>query len=299
MVNIKKLIKYFPYPIIRGNAMALLLFMILWLFLGATSPPPSLGDDSAENFKVLIEGESLIKEGDRLIIDRFSMETKEQMKGYLLPKGWNLLKTRVKKLTKYSPVQDGDNVFLKAESEGSAGIIYKVSKFDPREYPYLSWRWKAENILEKGNAHKKDGNDFPVALAVVFDYDPSRASLIRRIMYSFVRLLYGVYPPDYVIAYVWGNSEHVQKGDLIISPFYDRMWMFVLENGRENLNKWITEKRNILEDFKEAFGTYPEQMAGGIIIHTDSDNTSIKYKTTYKSVGYYDDIMVSKSPVIQ
>jgi hypothetical protein len=70
--------------------------------------------------------------------------------------------------------------------------------------------------------------------------------------------------------------------------------MFVLENGNSNLNKWRVEERNILEDFKEAFGTYPKQKVGGIGIHTDSDNTSLYYNASYRAVGYYDDIVVSK-----
>jgi hypothetical protein len=72
--------------------------------------------------------------------------------------------------------------------------------------------------------------------------------------------------------------------------------MFVLENGSSHLYKWRIEERNILEDFKEAFGTYPKQRVGGIGIHTDSDNTSYYYKNRYRAVGYYDDIIVSKMP---
>jgi hypothetical protein len=72
--------------------------------------------------------------------------------------------------------------------------------------------------------------------------------------------------------------------------------MFVLENGSSHLHEWRTEERNILEDFKEAFGTYPQQRVGGIGIHTDSDNTSYYYNNSYQAVGYYDDIVVSKIP---
>ena len=49
---------------------------------------------------------------------------------------------------------------------------------------------------------------------------------------------------------------------------------FVLEDGSLHLDEWRVAERNILEDFKEAFGAYPKQRVGGIGIHTDSDNTS-------------------------
>jgi hypothetical protein len=225
------------------------------------------------------------------------MATEERDKGFFLPKGWHLLRFRgTKILTHYTPVEHGNNVYIRAESDGSAAVIYKIAKFDPREYPYISWKWKAENILEKGNAYTKKGNDFSVSLGIIFDYDPQRASFAKKIKHSFIKLFYGIYPPDYVILYVWGNGVHEKKGDIISSPYSETVKMFVLENGGSYLYKWRIEERNILEDFKDAFGTYPNQRVGGIGIHTDSDNTSYYYKNRYQAVGYYDDIIVSKIP---
>jgi len=243
------------------------------------------------------ESEGLIKDGDKLIIDRFSMATEERDKGFFVPKGWHLLRFRgTNTLTHYIPVEDGNNVYIRAESDGSAAVIYKIAKFDPREHPYIAWKWKAENILEKGNAYTKKGNDFSVSLGIIFDYDPQRASFTKKIKHSFIKFFYGVYPPDYVILYVWGNGVHEKKGDIISSPYSETIKMFVLENGSSHLYKWRIEERNILEDFKEAFGAYPKQRVGGIGIHTDSDNTSSYYKNRYRAVGYYDDIIVSKIP---
>jgi hypothetical protein len=243
------------------------------------------------------ESEGLIQDGDKLIIDRFSMATEEGDKGFFVPKGWHLLRFRgTKILTHYTPVEDGNNVYIRAESNGSAAVIYKIADFDPREYPYIAWKWKAENILEKGNAYTKKGNDFSVSLGIIFDYDPQRASFTKKIKHSLIKLFYGVYPPDYVILYVWGNGVHEKKGDLISSPYSETVKMFVLESGGSHLYQWRIEERNILEDFKKAFGTYPNQRVGGIGIHTDSDNTSSYYKNRYQAVGYYDDIIVSKIP---
>jgi len=263
------------------------------------SPSPSATKVDADNsFQVTVEESGgLLKDGDKLIVDRFSMETEERPKGFFVPKGWYLLRFRGSKtLTRYAPVADGNNVYIRAESEGSAAPIYKIAKFDPQDYPYISWRWKADNILEKGNAYTKKGNDFSVSLGIIFDYDPQRASFIKNIKYSFIKLFYGVYPPDYVILYVWGNGIHEKKGDIIPNPYSDVVKMFVLENGNSHLSKWRIEERNILEDFKNAFGTYPKQRVGGIGIHTDSDNTSLYYNNSYHAVGYYDDIIVSKIP---
>jgi hypothetical protein len=281
---------------------ALIIFasVILLFPLGNTSPSATK-IDADNSFQVTIgESENLLKDGDRLIIDRFSMETEERVEGFFVPKGWYLLRFRGStKLTSYTPVEDGNNVYIKAESEASGAPIYKIAKFNPQDYPYISWRWKADNILEKGNAYTKKGNDFSVSLGIIFDYDPHRASFIKHVKYSLIKLFYGAYPPDYVILYVWGNGVHEKKGDIISNPYSETVKMFVLENGNSNLNKWRVEERNILEDFKEAFGTYPKQKVGGIGIHTDSDNTSLYYNASYRAVGYYDDIIVSKMSLFE
>jgi hypothetical protein len=277
--------------------MIILASVIFWLLLASTSSSEKKVDLKETLTVDREESEGLIKDGDKLIIDRFSMATEERDKGFFVPKGWHLMRFRgTKTLTHYTPVEHGNNVYIRAESDGSAAVIYKIAKFDPKEYPYIAWKWKAENILEKGNAYTKKGNDFSVSLGIIFDYDPQRASIAKKIKHSFIKLFYGVYPPDYVILYVWGNGVHEKKGDIISSPYSGTVKMFVLENGSSHLYKWRIEERNILEDFKEAFGTYPKQRVGGIGIHTDSDNTSYYYKNRYQAVGYYDDIIVSKIP---
>jgi hypothetical protein len=277
--------------------MIILASVIFWLLLASTSASEKKVDIRETLTVVREESEGLTRDGDKLIIDRFSMATEERDKGFFVPKGWHLLRFRgTKILTHYSPVEDGNNVYIRAESHGSAAPIYKIVNFDPREYPYIAWKWKAENVLEKGNAYTKKGNDFSVSLGIIFDYDPQRASFAKKVKYSFIKLFYGVYPPDYVILYVWGNGVHEKKGDIISNPYSETVKMFVLENGSSHLYKWRIEERNILEDFKDAFGTYPKQRVGGIGIHTDSDNTSYYYKNRYQAVGYYDDIIVSKIP---
>lgn len=287
----KALSKLLSIPVI-------ILAPVIFLFLLVIASPLATKVNADDAFTVAIrKSEGPLRYEDRLIIDRFSMETQKSSEGFLVPKGWYLLRFRgAKKITRYTPVEDGNNVYIRAESHGSAAPIYKIAKFNPHDYPYVSWRWKAGNILERGNAYSKEGNDFSVSLGIIFDYDPQRASFIKNIKYSFIKLFYGIYPPDHVILYVWGNGVHEKKGDIITNPYSDNVRMFVLQNGNSHLDEWRLEERNILEDFKAAFGTYPKQRVGGIGIHTDSDNTSYYYKKRYHAVGYYDDIIVSKTP---
>jgi hypothetical protein len=60
--------------------------------------------------------------------------------------------------------------------------------------------------------------------------------------------------------------------------------MIVVESGSTKLNTWITEERNVYEDYKRAFGQEPP-MISGVAIMTDIDNTE------ESAEAYYEDIV--------
>ena len=60
--------------------------------------------------------------------------------------------------------------------------------------------------------------------------------------------------------------------------------MFVVEGGDEKLQQWVTERRNVYEDYKKAFGEEPT-MISGVAIMTDTDNTR------ESAVAWYGDIV--------
>jgi len=48
--------------------------------------------------------------------------------------------------------------------------------------------------------------------------------------------------------------------------------MIVVESGDEKTNRWVTQKRNLLEDYRNAFHTDPPPISS-VAIMTDTDNT--------------------------
>src|SRR5688500_20179349 len=94
-----------------------------------------------------------------------------------LPSGWQPLAfKKIPRTTRYTVVRDGDGWVLKAESEASASGLYRPLDVDPRAYPRLTWRWKVANVLEKGDARRKEGDDYPARIYVAFRYDPASRS---------------------------------------------------------------------------------------------------------------------------
>ena len=89
-------------------------------------------------------------------------------------------------------------------------------------------------------------------------------------MYGAAKALYGNYPPQSTLNYVWASRE----GDAAItpSPYTGRAMMIALEKGRPKLGKWVDEEVNIIQDYQKAFGRKPPPIAG-IAVMNDSDDT--------------------------
>ena len=202
------------------------------------------------------------------------------------PDGWKPLTfPKIPRHTTYSLVHDGDRVAVKAASQASSSGYTKEISIDPKEYRIIQWRWKVSNILKAGDVTRKEGDDYPARLYVTFQYDSAKVGLFGKAKYEAARLIYGRYPPLGAINYIWESRAPV--GTAVPNPYTDRVHMIVIESGPVKLNTWITEERNVYEDYKRAFGEEPPPISG-VAIMTDTDNTG------EAAEAYYGDIRFKK-----
>ena len=217
-----------------------------------------------------------------LMIGNFSASDAESG----VPEGWEQLTFKtIDRHTRYKLVREDDTVVVKAVSNASASGLIRKIRIDPKEYKFLTWRWKITNILRKGDATKKEGADFPARVNINFEYDPQKLSLLQRVKYEAARLIYGEYPPLCAIAYVWGNK--IPKRSVVPSAYSDKAVLIIVESGNGRLNQWIEITRNIYEDYRTVFQEDPPPISG-IAIMTDTDNTG------ESAVAYYGDIVLRK-----
>lgn len=160
--------------------------------------------------------------------------------------------------------------WLRAESDRSAsGIVWKQD-YDVHAFPKLRWRWRVENLYEKGDATKKSGDDYPIRLYVMFPYDPATASAGKRLKYGFAKALYGEYPPDSGLSYVWESRESSEE--FVVSPYTGSMMMFLKQKGSGKVGQWVEEGADVLADYRKAFGRDPPRRAS-LAVMNDSDDT--------------------------
>jgi len=167
--------------------------------------------------------------------------------------------------TSYRVVAAGAGHVLAAASRNAAsGLVYRI-EYDPRDWPILAWRWKVEKVLAAGDARHKAGDDYPARLYVVF---PS-----------------WFFPKTKSLNYIWANK--LPKGALLPNPFTANAMMFAVESGSERVGEWVEERRNIVADYRRAFGSDPPAV-GAIALMTDTDNTGDAVR------AWYDDIRLER-----
>ncbi len=192
--------------------------------------------------------------------------------GGAYPDSWKPLTFEgIESHTEYSLVEDHGTVVLKAESNGSSSGLTREVTIDPMQYPFVSWRWKVENVLEKGDVTRKSGDDYPARLYIAFEYDSSKVGGFEKAKYEAAWFLRGKYPPIGAINYIWESQSPV--GTIVPNPYTDRVQMIVMESGPARVGQWVTESRNIYEDYRKAFGEDPP-MISGVAVMTDTDNTN-------------------------
>jgi hypothetical protein len=215
-------------------------------------------------------------------VGRFSAE--KAING--LPTHWEPFYFKdIQRHTEYRLVEEDRQVVVKATAGASASGLTRKISIDLKVYPIVQWRWKVANVLKKSNIYRKEGDDYPARIYVVFEYDSSRLSVLEKPKYEIAKILYGEYPPLATINYVWAYDAPV--GLVVPNPYTDRAVMIVVESGEKNLNAWISKERNIYADYRQAFKGEPP-MVSGVAIMTDTDNTG------ESASAYYGDILFRK-----
>jgi len=208
--------------------------------------------------------------------------------GAEVPDGWRVWTlSKFKKPTEYRVIDDSGRIVVKASARASASGLVHPLKLDPSRYPLLSWRWKVDELIPAADNTKKHAEDSPVRVVVSFSGDSTGLPLEERMFFDNIRLLTGQQLPYATLMYIWENRA--PRDSVIANLHTSRIKMIVAESGRDKLGAWQEVTRNVIEDYRRAFGEAPgEIIAVGIM--TDTDNTG------QNAHAYYGDILFQRIP---
>lgn len=205
--------------------------------------------------------------------------------GSALPKGWAPLGLHnVRNRTQYALVDDAGKTVLRAESSAAASGLSRKLHADPAEYPLLRWRWKVSNTLKGGDVFKKEGDDYPARIYVMFDYPVEKLPFDERRKLRMARALHDPDLPAATLCYVWDSKA--PPGTITPSTYTDRVRMVVVESGRARVKRWVDVERDVYRDFRAAFGEDPPAITA-IAVATDTDNTGETVTAWYGDISLH------------
>ena len=205
-----------------------------------------------------------------LIFSKFSFA--ESVKVFEFSKT-ELLQLKVRKVrgadnkTVYSIGSNENGNYLKAVAENAGSGLGKEIKIDLNKTPFINITWKIEQDLSGINEKTKKGHDFA---ARVFAVKKTGATPLsnRAINYVF--------------------SSNVEVGENWPSPYTKKSIDNVLSTTKENLNKWVTVKANVKEDFKKFHDLNVDEL-DGLAIMSDTDNSKLTSVAFYQNIYFSED----------
>jgi hypothetical protein len=168
-----------------------------------------------------------------------------------IPDGWKGQSWGSPKYDFRIETQTGRKV-LHLKSAGDSSAIAKEVKVDVRVWPILQWSWQVVKLPKGGDARKSSTDDEAAQIYVLF---PRFPSAVR----------------SRIISYIWDTTAPV--GSVFKSEKTGLVTYIVVRSGPGDLGKWLTESRNVLEDFTKVYGEAPTEDVGGISILIDSNDT--------------------------
>ncbi len=149
--------------------------------------------------------------------------------------------------------QRGDGRVLHLESQNEHSTIARdiTGRVNLKETPILEWTWKATVLPTGGDLRRKETTDMAAQLYLVW---PRFPALLR----------------SRIIGYVWDAATPATT--IVKSQKTGTVTFVVMRSGLGDLGKWVTERRNVAEDYAKIFGEFPDDPSA-ITISIDSNDT--------------------------
>lgn len=177
-----------------------------------------------------------------------------------VPPGWELSVTTGK--AQMQLVEDEGQQALRMRSEQASFAIQKQQRVALQTTPWLVWQWKVTAIPPGGDFRRSATDDQAAQLIVAFS-------------------------SSHFLTYIWDST--VPKGTLgsAPAPLFKKLFALVMQSGSTGVGTWMTERRNLIEDYKQAYGEEPEALEG-LRIQINSQHTKSNAESYWRTVTITD-----------
>ena len=157
---------------------------------------------------------------------------------------------------------DGRQAVHAVCTDGSASGLFYEHDIDLEQTPIIEWEWRVDSTFTDVDEQTRAGDDYPARL-----YAVDRHSVMRW--------------RTRAINYVWASE--MPRGAQWDNAYQSRATMVALRSGDDAGDGWVTERRDLREDFNDIHGRDLAEL-NALAIMTDCDDTGQAAQAWYGEI---------------
>jgi hypothetical protein len=175
-----------------------------------------------------------------------------------LPDGWQVKVNYG--MPKIATVREGNNNYLDLKSHDSSYGLEREVDFDPNRAPYLTWKWNVKQLPAGGDFRHSRSDDQAAQVLVAF-------------------------ADKRVLTYIWDTTAPAGIMESASSIPLVHIYAVVCRSGAADLNRWLTESRNLADDYEKAYGR-PAPRVKGIRLQINTQHTGTSAESCFSEVAF-------------
>jgi hypothetical protein len=191
---------------------------------------------------------------DRLVIADFSTSVGKEG----VPQGWKLSEKSGK--ADFAVVKDSDLNAVRFRSANTSFSLEKEVNVNVKQFPVLTWKWKVTKLPVRGDFRRSKTDDQAAQLFLAFSKTKA-------------------------IVYIWDTTAPQGTMGNAAAPFFMSIKAVVVRSGAADVGKWLTETRNVYDDYKKLFGDEPGAVAG-MRLQINSQHTETSAESYFADVVF-------------
>jgi hypothetical protein len=194
--------------------------------------------------------------GERLVVGDFAAGTNSDG----VPTGWQLKEKAGRAFVSIVNVDSLKAVQLR--STNTSFSLQRQVNADLKKLPILRWKWKVTKLPEGGDFRHSKTDDQAAQLFVAFN---------KRQM----------------IVYIWDTTAPKDLvGDALAPPFMS-IKVVVVRSAKEDAGKWLTESRNVYEDYRKFYGdTSRPPVVSGVRLQINTQHTKSSAESSFADLAF-------------
>ena len=164
--------------------------------------------------------------------------------------------------TEYSFQTKNNQLIINAVGRDSASGLFVFEPKTCLNNNEISWSWKVDRIQPTADITVEEKEDFAASVLIIFG-EPSLLSKPKGLIYAFA-------------------NTNLPLGSVVNSPRAPKNFRTIIIDNKESpLMNWSQYQRDIIADYKLAYGEAPDKNLYTIGVFTDNDQTKEPVEASY------------------